>query len=188
MGSPRKVDRRNALGWGKTTYLRFPRASDLDEFLSAARRSRRLHHPWVRPATDEEAFSGYLRGARRGIQRRTLICRTEDGAIVGYLNFNVITYYSLQSATLGYAAFEPHAAKGYMRDGLRVGLGYAFGSLKLHRLEANIQISNKRSVRLVKAAGFQLEGYSPRYLEINGRWQDHLRFALLKENWKKAPH
>lgn len=129
----------------------------------------------------------YLQGARRGIQRRTLICRIEDGAIIGFLNFNVITYYSLQSAFLGYAAFEPYAAMGYMRDGLALGLRFGFTSLGLHRLEANIQTSNQRSVRLVKRAGFELEGYSPRYLKINGRWRDHLRFALLKENWKKAP-
>ena len=187
MGSPRKVDRRNALGWGKSVYLRFPRASDRDEFLSAARRSRRLHHPWVRPAADDEAFSEYLKHARRGPQRRSLICRTEDAAIVGYLNFNVITYFSLQSAYLGYAAFEPYAAQGYMREGLSLGLRFGFCTLGLHRLEANMQISNKRSVSLVKRAGFELEGFSPRYLKINGRWRDHLRFALLKENWKKAP-
>lgn len=120
------------------------------------------------------------------MQRRTLICRIEDRAIIGYLNFNVITYYALRSAYLGYAVFEPYAARGYMRDGLGLGLRYGFNSLRLHRLEANIQISNDRSVHLVKAAGFVLEGYSPRYLKINGRWRDHLRFALLKENWKKA--
>lgn len=56
----------------------------------------------------------------------------------------------------------------------------AFGELKLHRLEANIQPGNVASIALVRACGFALEGYSPRYLKIGGRWRDHERWALLR--------
>ncbi len=68
-----------------------------------------------------------------------------------------------------------------MHDGLRLLLRIAFRRLGLHRIEANIQPGNDASVALVRGAGFQREGYSPRYLKIAGRWRDHERWAILAE-------
>ena len=58
-------------------------------------------------------------------------------------------------------------------------LQHAFKSMKLHRLEANIQPGNAASIALVRSCGFSKEGYSPRYLKIGGRWRDHERWAIL---------
>jgi len=77
------------------------------------------------------------------------------------------------------------AGQGYMTEGMRLALAQAFGPLKLHRLEANIQPANTDSIALVKRLGFKREGYSPRYLKIGGRWQDHERWAVLREDWKR---
>ena len=66
-----------------------------------------------------------------------------------------------------------------MRAGLRAAIREAFGALGLHRLEANIQPRNVASIALVRACGFALEGFSPRYLKIGGRWRDHERWAIL---------
>ncbi len=71
-----------------------------------------------------------------------------------------------------------------MTEALQLMLQYAFGDLKLHRLEANIQPGNTASIALVKRAGFVLEGFSRRYLKIGGRWRDHERWALIAEDWK----
>jgi [ribosomal protein S5]-alanine N-acetyltransferase len=70
-----------------------------------------------------------------------------------------------------------------MREGLALALDHAFSSLRLHRLEANIQPANTASIQLVKSLGFRLEGVSPRYLKIRGRWRDHERWAILREEW-----
>lgn len=66
---------------------------------------------------------------------------------------------------------------------LQLVLRHAFDTLRLHRLEANIQPGNKASIALVRRAGFTREGFSRRYLKINGHWRDHERWAILREDW-----
>jgi len=78
--------------------------------------------------------------------------------------------------------FVPHAGRGHMSEGLRLVLRRAFGGLGLHRVEANIQPGNTASRALVRRLGFRREGFSRRYLKIAGRWRDHERWALLRED------
>ena len=101
--------------------------------------------------------------------------------MVGVINVSQIFRGPFRSAYLGFYAFAPHAGDGYMTEGLGLVLRHAFGPMKLHRLEANIQPANGRSIALVKRCGFRLEGFSPRYLKIGGRWRDHERWAILAE-------
>lgn len=103
--------------------------------------------------------------------------------MVGLANITQIFLGGFRSAYLGYSAFFPHAAQGYMTEGLRLVLREAFGPLGLHRVEANVQPENTRSIALVERLGFRREGYSPRYLKIRGRWRDHVRFAMLAEEF-----
>jgi ribosomal-protein-alanine N-acetyltransferase len=107
----------------------------------------------------------------------------KGGDLIGVINISEIVRGPLKSAYLGYFAFEPFAGRGLMTEGLRQVITYAFKKLKLHRLEANIQPGNHRSIRLVKRLGFRKEGFSPRYVKIGGRWRDHERWALLAEDW-----
>lgn len=74
------------------------------------------------------------------------------------------------------------ARMGFMTEALSSVANYAFGELGLHRLEANIQPENAASIALVRRLGFQKEGYSPRYLRMDGEWRDHERWALLSDN------
>ena len=71
-----------------------------------------------------------------------------------------------------------------MADGLALALEFAFRTLKLHRVEVNIQPMNTRSAALVRRAGLTREGFSRRYMKLAGRWRDHERWALLAEDWK----
>ncbi len=110
------------------------------------------------------------------------MCRNEDAAIAGVFNLSQIVYGSFRNAYLGYYAFVPFAGNGCMREGMRLVMRHAFGSLGLHRLQANIQPGNAASIALVRGAGFRKEGFSPRYLKIAGRWRDHESWAALAED------
>lgn len=115
-----------------------------------------------------------------------LVCRREDGAILGVININEIIRGIAQSAFLGwYAAAAPHAGQGYMTEGLRLVLRHAFHRMRLHRLEANIQPDNAPSIALARRCGFRKEGFSPGYLKIAGRWRDHQRWAILASDLKE---
>jgi ribosomal-protein-alanine N-acetyltransferase len=70
-----------------------------------------------------------------------------------------------------------------MTEAVRQALAYAFDEVGLHRLEANIQPGNARSIALVRRLGFRLEGFSPRYLKIDGEWRDHERWAMLADEF-----
>ena len=106
-----------------------------------------------------------------------------DGT-AGVININEIVRGVFCSGYLGYYAFVPHNERGYMKKGLDAVLAEAFGRHRLHRLEANIQPDNDASRALVQRCGFRLEGFSPRYLKLAGRWRDHERWAITKEAWK----
>ncbi len=108
-----------------------------------------------------------------------LVCNCENGDIVGVINVSNIVLGLFRSGYLGYYAFAGFQRQGFMRAGLPMVVSHAFRSLKLHRLEANIQPGNLASIALVKSCGFSKEGYSVRYLKIGGRWRDHERWAIL---------
>ena len=168
----------------RRVFFRAPTRSDQDEFLELMRASRAFHKPWASAPTDEDRYAAYLADARRPDFEAMLICRSEDAAIVGFFNLSQIVRRGLQSAYLGYAVGKAHASQGYMREGLELVLRHAFTTLRLHRVEANIQPGNKASIALARGAGFRREGFSPRYLKISGRWRDHERWAILAEDWR----
>jgi len=164
-------------------YLRPPAARDRREFLERVHASRRLHRPWAYPPADADAFASYLRRVRRSGDT-PLVCRIEDDAIVGVVNVSNIVHGAFGNATLGYYGLIPFDGQGYMSEGLTLVMRRAFGELGLHRLEANIQPGNERSIALVRRLGFRYEGYSPRMLKIGGRWRDHERWAILAEAFR----
>jgi ribosomal-protein-alanine N-acetyltransferase len=172
---------------GARILLRAARESDRREFLALVRRSKRFLAPWeprVRDPGGGRRFDRLLPG-RSGSDLKYLICRRDDGAILGQFNLNNVVRGVFQNATLGYWIGAEHARLGFMTEALSIGLRHAFLDLGLHRVEINCLPKNRPSNALAKRAGFRLEGTSPRYLQIAGRWQDHARWALLVDEWKK---
>lgn len=176
-----------ALETGIRVYLRDPSAHDRDEMIERAGASRRLHGSWVGAPGSAESFADWLKRTRQPTVRSFLVCRKEDDAIVGVFTLSQIFRKGFQNAYMGYYAFEPFAGHGYMREGMRLTLRQVFRALKLHRVEANIQPGNDRSIELARRSGFRREGFSPRYLKIAGRWRDHERWAITVEDWRSIP-
>jgi ribosomal-protein-alanine N-acetyltransferase len=174
---------RGVIERGRRVYLRAPRLSDRAEFLHNVRASQELHRPWVYAPETTREFEAYVSRCGNAADRCFLVCRRSDDALAGVYNVSQIARGFFESAYLGYYAFAPTAGEGLMADGLQLVLRHCFRRLKLHRLEANIQPGNERSKRLVERAGFRYEGYSPRYLKIGGRWRDHERWAITREDW-----
>ncbi len=156
-----------------------PSARSAAEFVAAVRRSRRLHGRWVRPPSTLAAYRAYVRRLRRPTHEGYLIRLRDSDELVGVANISEIVRGVFRSGYLGYYAFRPYERRGLMTEGLALVVRDAFRRLGLHRLEANVQPENLASIRLVRRLGFRREGYSPRYLRIQGRWRDHERWALL---------
>jgi [ribosomal protein S5]-alanine N-acetyltransferase len=169
---------------GRTERLEItePGRRDRVDVVAAVVRSRELHHPWLAGPADAEAYAGYLRRIRQPQHHGYLLRLHPEGDVVGIVNVSDVVLGSFRSAHLSYYAFAGHERQGLLTEGLRWAIDHAFDVLELHRLEANIQPGNTASLRLVAACGLRLEGFSPRYLHIDGAWRDHERWAITAED------
>lgn len=138
-----------------------------------------LHHPWISAPRNHRGWLRYMKRLDRDNEAGFLIKRIQDGALCGVINLNVITYEALCSAYTSYFAVAGMEEQGYMKEGMLQVIRHAFDKLGLHRIEANIQPGNLASIALAQSVGFQYEGFSPRFLKINGKWCDHERWAIL---------
>lgn len=168
----RRMTRRSPL-----VTLRPLRREDEQQFLDAVHMSTRLHRPWAYPPATPDAFAAYV---TESATRIPLVVVVEDD-LAGVYTLSQISLGSFRNAYLGYYAFVPHAGTGSMRAAMPLVFRYAFGELGLHRLQANVQPGNERSIALLRATGWREEGYARRYLKIGGRWRDHILFAILAE-------
>jgi ribosomal-protein-alanine N-acetyltransferase len=141
--------------------------------------SRALHANWINPPTSGPAFAQYIGRIHRDDHEGYVVGRYQDDAIVGVFNLNNIIRGTFLSATMGYYVGAPYVSQGYMLEGLELLKQHACSALGLHRLEANIQPTNTRSINLVKRGGFSREGLAPGFLYIDERWRDHERWSYV---------
>jgi ribosomal-protein-alanine N-acetyltransferase len=111
-----------------------------------------------------------------------LLFRESDDVLIGGLTIGQIRRGVAQAATLGYWMGAPYAGRGYMSNAVRSAIGFAFATLRLHRIEAACLPTNQASIRLLEGAGFSREGFARAYLRINGSWQDHVLYGLLESD------
>jgi ribosomal-protein-alanine N-acetyltransferase len=167
---------------GERVALRYPNPRDEKEFIRLNRASKDFYNSWVSPPVTPKQFEQYLERCAQSTVEGLLVCKADDGAIMGAINLSQIFHGNFKNAYMGYYIAEQYAGQGYMTEAMRLAIDHAFGKIGLHRLEANIQPGNKDSIALVKRLGFTREGYSRRYLKIAGKWRDHERWAVIAED------
>jgi [ribosomal protein S5]-alanine N-acetyltransferase len=106
-----------------------------------------------------------------------------DNAFVGEINVNNVIRGAMQCGTVGYWIDQRHAGNRYVAEGVAVACRFAFDELHLHRLEICIVPRNTNSRRVMDVLAIRDEGVALRYLEINGTWEDHTRYAITAEEW-----
>jgi [ribosomal protein S5]-alanine N-acetyltransferase len=164
-------------------FLSQPTADGESEFLAAVQRSEDLHRPWVFPPRTQEEYAAYLERIRSGNTIGFFVRRKSDNQLAGVVNVSEPVMRGFQSGYLGFYAFAGMERQGLMTEGLALVLDTAFNQIVFHRLEANVQPANLASGALVSRLGFRKEGFSPRYLMIDGAWRDHDRWAILSDEW-----
>lgn len=109
-----------------------------------------------------------------------------DGAVIGAVNHTAIERGVFQNGRYGYSMDEGFTGQNLITQALRCIMDFSFNALLLHRVEANIMPSNVASQRVVEKCGFMRVGYSPRYLYVNGKWEDHILYACLNPEEEKS--
>ena len=108
-----------------------------------------------------------------------------EGRFAGEINLSAIQRGPFQSAYVGYWIDEAQAGNGYTPEALVILARLAFDDLRLHRVQVSIIPRNTASRRVVEKLKLREEGTAERYLEINGVWEDHVRYAITAEEWQE---
>ncbi len=180
---------------GKRLELRPLVASDYPAYSEVRIRNEEWLTPWeslrvpgqVDPARDRAAFAARCSARER---ERQLGAGYGFGlfvqqAFAGEINLNSIHRGPFQNAYIGYWIDQAHAGRSYMSEAVVTLVKFAFEDLRLHRLQIAIIPRNHRSRRVMEKLRIRSEGVALRYLEINGVWEDHVRYAITLEEWEK---
>ncbi|MDE3082162.1 MAG: GNAT family N-acetyltransferase [Acidobacteriota bacterium] len=182
---------------GRRVVLRTLSDSDYAGWLEVRQRC----HDWLVKWEPRSAHSTHLAEDQRSFASRCAIRERErqmgtgfgfgiffEGRFVGEITLSSIQRGPLQSAFIGYWIDEAVAGRGLMPESVVTVLQFSFESLNLHRIEINIIPRNAASRRVVEKLGLRFEGIAERYLEIDGAWEDHARYAVTAEEWRdRAP-
>lgn len=139
------------------------------------------------PATDRDAFERRCVARDRERQNGTAYALGLffNNFLVGEVNINNVVRGAMQMGTIGYWIDRKHAGNGYVAEGVAAIIKFAFEDLNLHRLEICIIPRNDNSKRVAEKLCLRLEGLAEKFLEINGVWEDHLRYAITAEEWQQ---
>jgi len=170
--------------------LRLPRHADFRPWTALRDGSREFLTPWEPTwAADHltrKSFTGRVYWAQRALTQGSavplFIIRREDESLLGAITLDNIRRGPAQSATLGYWIGQPFARQGYMREAIEAVVHYAFRGQDLSRVEAACLPENVASRGVLEKAGFKYEGVAQSYLQINGRWRNHVLYAHLRHD------
>jgi ribosomal-protein-alanine N-acetyltransferase len=180
--------------------LRPPLATDVPEFRLLLRKNTdhlRPVSPLPRPGEDNTSLtelSNLIARQRREWQKDqgysfVVTLKHPDRPIVGRVALNNVVRGAFQNAYLGYWIDASHQGRGLMTEAVRGVIGFAFESLRLHRVQIAIMPKNQKSLRVVERLGIRHEGQAKAYLAIGGAWEDHEIFAVVAgESLAPDPH
>jgi [ribosomal protein S5]-alanine N-acetyltransferase len=181
--------------YGRRVLLRPLVPPDFPSWSEIRRRNDRWLTPWEPhrppgqpdPAHDRDAFTVRCLARDRERQSGTgyAFGLFVDHALAGEVNLNNVVRGAMQSATVGYWIDQDRAGRSYVAEGVVVLGRHAFEALALHRLEVCIIPRNTNSRRVMEKLQFREEGVAERFLEINGTWEDHVRYAITAEEWEQ---
>jgi len=181
--------------YGKRIMMRPLTPGDFAQWTEVRVRNEEWLVPWeptrstrlADPTRSREAFSARCAARDRERQAGTAygFGIYVDHALAGEVNINNVVRGALQSGTIGYWIDRDRAGRGYTAEGVAVLTRFAFEELHLHRLEICIVPRNTNSRRVMEKLRYREEGIALRYLEINGTWEDHMRFGITAEEWVK---
>lgn len=141
---------------------------------------------WAADHLTRKSFTNRVYWAQRSITNGTAVplflVRREDEAVLGAITLDHIRRGPAQSATTGYWIGEPYARQGYMREAIQAVVHYAFTTLDLSRIEAGCLPENLPSRGLLENTGYKYEGVAQAYLQIDGRWRNHVLYANLRHD------
>ncbi len=120
------------------------------------------------------------RAEAQGTALAMVLIRRADKQILGGITLDNIRRGPVQSGTLGYWIGAPHARQGYMREAILATVHHAFHAMDLSRIEAACLPENLASRGVLEKCGFKYEGVAQSYLQINGRWRNHVLYANLR--------
>ncbi len=180
---------------GSRVELRPLVESDFAEWQAVRRANREWLTPWEpapssnQPDVVEDRLAFAARCSARARERQMDVGYGfgvfAEGRLVGEMNLSGVQRGPFQSGHVGYWIDHRHAGREYTPESLVVVLDHAFETLRLHRVQINIIPRNQASRRVVEKLGIRDEGVALRYLEINGRWEDHVRYAITSEEWQQ---
>ncbi|MGI9423785.1 MAG: GNAT family N-acetyltransferase [Hyphomicrobiaceae bacterium] len=175
---------------GDGLTLRVPIAQDYGQWAELRAASREHLRPWepewARDELSRAAFRRRLRFYQKDIREELgfafFIFRNDDDALVGGLTLSNIRRGVTQAVSIGYWTGLHFVGHGYMTQAVHMAAGFAFNSLRLHRIEAACLPNNLASIAVLERNGFRREGIARSYLKIDGHWQDHVLYALLSDD------
>ncbi len=167
--------------------LRLPSHSDFGAWTALRSESRDFLVPWEPVWSPDhlsrKSFTNRVYWAARTSKAGTafpLFLVRRDGVLLGAITMDNIRRGPAQSATIGYWIGQRHARNGYMREAIGILVHHAFTTLDLSRIEAACLPENAASRGVLEKSGFKYEGVAQSYLQINGRWRNHVLFANLR--------
>lgn len=170
--------------------LRLPETRDFRQWADLRGDSAEFLRPWEPSWSDDHlsrrAFGARVRWAAQSAEQGTalpfLLVRAADGVVLGAVTLDHIRRGPSQTATLGYWIGAAHARRGFMREAVAAVVDHAFWTLDLSRLEAACLPENAASRGLLEKSGFKYEGVAQSYLQIAGRWRNHVLYACLRND------